>query len=315
MGSDSNDDKDSDLFRPEKNSGENDIFNTDAQDSERGETQDGRDSGAGESGTAAGGNSENYSSGSQGSSTGSESYAGGSRGSGENSGSYGSGSQGSSTGSESYAGGSQNSGENSGSYTGSSRESGGPADGSGSAAGGSQDYSESDRYDPWKEYNYERAHQKRYYDDEGHPVPPPPEKSNRLSRIALFLSLISIPLCCCSPYASIVSLIFALVLAIMSKFTNNRRKRMQGPAIAALIISIVLLILIIGSLIITYVLLPYLLEKYPEFADYYNQLYNMLNNGGSGSGALPLPDAGTAAETTEAATEAETQAASASPLT
>ena len=138
-------------------------------------------------------------------------------------------------------------------------------------------------------------------------MPPPKEKANRLARIALFLSLIAIPVFCCSPYASIVCLIFALVLSILSKYYNNPRKRFYTQAIAAMIISIVLLVLIIGSLIITYVLLPYLLDTYPEFADYYNQLYRMLMNGDT-SGNLPLPQPQTEAAT-EAATEAETSGA------
>lgn len=133
-----------------------------------------------------------------------------------------------------------------------------------------------DDYNPDQAYNYERAHAPQDYDPNGHPIPPQKHKPNNLAVIALACSVATIFFCCCSPYASILSSIMGLTLGICSRFFNNEEKRWYPHAVAAIIISSIALAMIIGSILLTYVLVPYLMETSPEFKEYYDKLYQML---------------------------------------
>lgn len=133
-----------------------------------------------------------------------------------------------------------------------------------------------DDYNPNQAYNYKRAHTEPERDAKGHPLPPQPQKPNNLAVIALAASVATIFLCCCNPYASILSSIMGLTLGICSRFFNNDEKRWYPHAIAAIVISSIALILIFGSILITYVLVPYLLETSPEFKEYYDQITKLL---------------------------------------
>ncbi len=138
-----------------------------------------------------------------------------------------------------------------------------------------QDHS-SDYYDPNQAYNYEQAHTEPERGPGGHPVPPSRKKPNSLAIAGLAASLATFLLCCCNPYAGIVSAILGLTLAICSKYFGSDERRLSGCAIAAIIISIITLILMLGSILITYVLVPYLMETSPEFKEYYNSMYETM---------------------------------------
>ena len=133
-----------------------------------------------------------------------------------------------------------------------------------------------DDYDPNKVYNYNRAHTEPERDYKGHPLPPQKKKANNLATIALACSIATIFLCCCSPYSSILSAIMGLTLGICSRYFNNDEKRWYPQAIAAIILSIILLLLILGSIMLTYVLFPYLMEISPEFKEYYEQASQLM---------------------------------------
>lgn len=131
-------------------------------------------------------------------------------------------------------------------------------------------------YNPYQEYNYERAHGKVWYDEKGHQLPPPRPIPNNLAVASLFVSLASIALCCCNPLLSVAASIMAIALAVCSRFFNNPERRFYGRAVAAIVISSVVLVMVIGSILVTYALVPYLRENYPEFREYYDSIYRSL---------------------------------------
>lgn len=133
-----------------------------------------------------------------------------------------------------------------------------------------------DYYDPNQAYNYEQAHTDPEIGPNGHPVPPSRRKPNNLAAAGLAASIATFFLCCCSPYAGIISSILGLTLAICSKYFNNDERRLSGCAIAAIIISSIALILILGSILISYVLVPYLMDTSPAFKEYYNSMYETM---------------------------------------
>ncbi len=137
-------------------------------------------------------------------------------------------------------------------------------------------HAQSNDYNPNQVYNYERAHTKPERGANNHPIPPTRKKPNNLAVISLAASLSSIFLCCCNPYAAILCSVMSIALAICSKFFNNEEKRMYPHAVAAIIISTLTLILILGSIVITYVIVPHLYETSPEFKEYYDTIYKLL---------------------------------------
>lgn len=91
-------------------------------------------------------------------------------------------------------------------------------------------------------------------------------ESAKFATIALTVSLLSYALCCCHPYIMITCCILSIGLAIISKVIIEPDKRMHSKAIAAIIISVIGLLLIIGSFVLVYTTLPDLLQD-PEIWD------------------------------------------------
>lgn len=135
---------------------------------------------------------------------------------------------------------------------------------------------QSQDYNPDQAYNYERAHEEPERGFNNHPIPPTKKKPNNLASASLTVSLAGIFLCCCSPYALILCSVMGITLAICSRFFNNDQKKMYPQAIAAIIISTLMLILVLGSIAITYILVPYMYETSPEFKASYDQVYQIL---------------------------------------
>ncbi len=136
----------------------------------------------------------------------------------------------------------------------------------------------SDDYNPDQIYNYERAHTEPEIGPNNHPIPPTKKKPNSLASAALAASLATIFLCCCNPYASILSSVMSITLAICSRYFNNDKRRMYPQAVIAIVLSTLFLILILGSIAINYLIVPYLYESSPEFKEYYDTLYKLLND-------------------------------------
>jgi len=133
-----------------------------------------------------------------------------------------------------------------------------------------------DDYNPDQAYNYERAHTEPERGANNHPIPPTKKKPNNLASASLTVALAGIFLCCCSPYAVILCSVMSITLAICSRFFNNDERRMYPQAITAIVISILMLILILGSIAINYIIFPYLYESSPEFKEYYDTVYQIL---------------------------------------
>lgn len=105
--------------------------------------------------------------------------------------------------------------------------------------------------------------------------PPNPNDSaqpNKFAALSLIISLLSYVLCCCHPYAMIAGCILSIVFAIFSKVIVEPNQKMRKQAVAAIIIGAIGLLLILGSFVYTYIILPELLESNPELRNMIDQM-------------------------------------------
>lgn len=89
-------------------------------------------------------------------------------------------------------------------------------------------------------YNQSQYGQNQYYNQ------PQRQGANKLAIASFVISILSVILCCCSPYVMIIGGITSITLAVLSKRDTGR---MHGLAIAGLVISIIFLVLAILTLI------------------------------------------------------------------
>lgn len=100
----------------------------------------------------------------------------------------------------------------------------------------------------------------------------PPAPPNKFAALSLMISLLSYVLCCCHPYIMIAGCVLSIVFAIFSKVVVEPTQKMRKQAIAAIIIASIGLIILLGSFVYTYVILPEILNENPELRQMMDQM-------------------------------------------